>query len=182
MKTDYLQILPECYVDTNLVQVIMQIKGVNHQNSCGQVTNVLQQQFKDRFAVGIIDNDKRQSDYSKESIVIARSKELTLCKHKDSHHYLVKINNIMERFIINCAKEQGVDLNQYDIPSDLEGLKKITKTKDSLNNPKLQIAFKAISHSNEMVLLKEVLEYLNSNRYDSKEAEIKTIFANHGYH
>lgn len=39
MKETYLHIVPECYVDTNLVQILMRIKGVNHQNSCGQVTN-----------------------------------------------------------------------------------------------------------------------------------------------
>lgn len=41
MKNSYLHIIPECYVDTNLVQILLQIKGVNHQYGCGQVTNVM---------------------------------------------------------------------------------------------------------------------------------------------
>lgn len=181
MKTDYLYILPECYIDTNLVQILLQIKGVNHQNSCGQVTNVLQQRFKNSFAIGVVDNDKKQSTYSKESIAIACSNELTLCKHPGSSHYLIKINNIMEKFIMNCADELNIDFQQYGIPSDLEGFKRITKQKDSLNNTQLKSVLKAITHSNEMALLKEVLEYLITNRYDSNDDDLKLIFANHGF-
>ena len=55
MKFDCSCIIPECYADTNLVQTLLQMKGANHQKSCGQVTNKLQSTFKDKFAVGIID-------------------------------------------------------------------------------------------------------------------------------
>lgn len=78
-------IIPECYADTNLVQTLLQTKGANHQKSCGQVTNELQKTFKDKFAVGIIDLDKRQSEYSENCVEIAHSNELSVCRHPDSH-------------------------------------------------------------------------------------------------
>ena len=181
MKNTYLHIVPECFVDTNLVQILMQIKGVNHQNSCGQVTNVLKNKFKDQFAIGIVDNDNLQSNYSNDCVEIAHSNEITLSKHPDNQHYLIKINHIMERFILNSAKDAGVDLKQYGIPNDLEGLKSITKSKDSLDNNDLRRAIKAVSGSNEMQLLTDVLNYLQSNKYNSKGEELIGIFKDHGF-
>lgn len=181
MKNTYLHIVPECFVDTNLVQILMRIKGVNHQNSCGQVTNVLKNKFKDKFAIGIVDNDNLQSNYSNACVEIAHSEEITLCKHPVNQHYLIKINHVMEHFILNSAKDANVDLKAYGIPDDLEELKNITKSKDCLDNPDLKRAFKAISKSNEMMLLTEVLEYLEARKYNSKDADLKSIFGSHGF-
>lgn len=180
MKNSYLHIIPECYVDTNLVQILLQIKGVNHQYGCGQVTNVMKKRFKDSFSIGIVDNDGLQSNYSNECVAIASSDEIILCKHPNSHHYLIKIKHIMERFILNCAEEQGIDLEANGIPSDLDGLKSITK-KDCLDNPNLKRALKAVSKSNEMMLLTEVLEYLEAQKYNSKDADLINIFSSHGF-
>ena len=181
MKDTYLHIVPECYVDTNLVQILMQIKGVNHQNSCGQVTNVLKNRFKDKFAIGIVDNDNMQSNYSNDCKEIARSGEIILCKHPDSQHYLIKINHIMEKFLLNSAKDANVDLKQFGIPDDLEGLKSITKSKDCLDNKDLRRAIKAVSESNVMKLLTEVLNYLQKNKYNSNSEELLAIFKSHGF-
>jgi len=41
MKFDCSCIIPECYADTNLVQTLLQMRGANHQKSCGQVTKEL---------------------------------------------------------------------------------------------------------------------------------------------
>lgn len=181
MKDTYLHIVPECFVDTNLVQILMQIKGVNHQNSCGQVTNVLQKKFKDKFAIGIVDDDNLQSNYSKACVEIAHSDEITLCKHPNNQHYLIKINHIMENFILNSAKDAKVDLKKYGIPDSLEGLKTITKSKDCLDNNDLRRAIKAVSGANEMQLLAEVLKYLQSKKYNSNSNELIELFKARGF-
>ena len=181
MKAAFLHIIPECFVDTNLVQMVMQIKGVNHQKGTGAVTRQMQTTFNDAFAIGIIDLDKEQSAYAKESEEIAHSDELTLCKHPDSSHYIIKVNNIMETFILHCAEDLGINLCDYGIPSDLEGLKQVTKSKDSLENPQLRLALKAVSGASEMRLLRNVLQYLNEKRYDSKDNELRDIFAQYGF-
>ena len=181
MKDSYLHIVPECYVDTNLVQILMQIKGVNHQNSCGQVTNVIKNRFKDKFAMGIVDNDNLQSNYSNACVEIAHSDDIILCKHPENQPYVIKINHVMERFILNSAKDANVDLKEFDIPDDLEGLKNITKSKNCLENNDLRRAIKAVSSSNEMQLLTEVLKYLQTNKYNSNSDELIDIFKAHGF-
>ena len=181
MKFDCSCIIPECYADTNLVQTLLQMRGANHQKSCGQVTNELQSKFKDQFAVGIIDLDKKQSDYSEESVEIARSTEITVCRHPKTHHYLIKINNVLESFIVNCAKEVGVDLSPLGLPFEVDALMKRTKKQEAKNDPELSNYFKKLTSSKEMSLLKDVLEYLYNSTYAVKDNELIQIFQNHGF-
>lgn len=181
MKFDYLCIIPECFADTNLVQTLLQMKGANHQKSCGQVTNELQSRFKDKFGVGIIDLDKKQSDYSMESVEIAHSDELSVCRHPNTHHYLIKIHNVLESFIINCAKEVGIDLSPLGLPFEVDALMKRTKKQNAKNDPELSNYFKKLVSSTEMSLLKDVLEYLYKNTYAVKDGGIIKIFQNHGF-
>ena len=181
MKFDCSCIIPECYADTNLVQTLLQMRGANHQKSCGQVTNELQSKFKDQFAVGIIDLDKKQSDYSEKSVEIAHSAEVTVCRHPNTHHYLIKINNVLESFIVNCAKEIGVDLSPLGLPFEVDALMKRTKKQEAKNDPELSNYFKKLVSSTEMSLLKEVLEYLYKCTYAVKDDELIQIFQNHGF-
>lgn len=181
MTFNYSCIIPECYADTNLVQTLLHIKGANHQKSCSQVTRELQTKYKDKFAIGIIDLDKQQSDYARECITIAFSNELSVCRHPNSHHYLIKFNNVLESFIINCAKEVKVDLSPLGLPLEVDALMKRTKKQDAKNDVELTNYFKKISSSTEMVLLREVLDYLFTNTYNAKEQEIILLFRNHGF-
>ena len=55
MRLDHPNILPECYVDTNLIEYLMH-GTVSHQQGCNQVVGTLKRRFSDRFAVGVIAN------------------------------------------------------------------------------------------------------------------------------
>ena len=46
-----LYIIPECYVDTNLISTLINA-AVNHQKCCTKVTETLNKTFSDNFAVG----------------------------------------------------------------------------------------------------------------------------------
>ena len=51
------QIIPECWADTLLTE-ILGFENVNHQGGIGKVLKIFDKNFKNRSAVGIIDNDK----------------------------------------------------------------------------------------------------------------------------
>ena len=70
-RTDF--IIPECYVDTNLVETLVCSGGCNHQKGCNQVAKVMKEKFANRFAVGMIDADKRRPGYLNEFRKIATS-------------------------------------------------------------------------------------------------------------
>ena len=65
-----LDIIPECYIDTNLIETILNTKGcytegVNHQKGCNTVVKTMNdpKKLKNEFALGIVDADKRQPSY-----------------------------------------------------------------------------------------------------------------------
>ena len=176
MAQKYTNIIPECYVDTNLIQTILRIKGVNHQSTCSQVAKLMKDKFTDDFAVGIIDSDKKQPSYAKQSEIIAQTAELILCKYPNKHHYFIKINNVMETFILNCANQLSLDLKNEGFPNTTKGLMSITKHKDSLDNKELTNLFKKLRDSKEMTILRETIEYLLQNKYSAKDDDLKKIF------
>ncbi len=57
MKRKILNVMPECYVDTNLIEYLLD-GVVNHQHCCSKVVGQLNNTFADKFAIGIIDKDK----------------------------------------------------------------------------------------------------------------------------
>ncbi len=75
-----LDIIPECYIDTNLIETILNTKGcytegVNHQKGCNTVVKTMNdpKKLKNEFALGIVDADKQQPSYVEACAVIART-------------------------------------------------------------------------------------------------------------
>ena len=104
-----LYIIPECYVDTNLISTLVNA-AVNHQKCCTKVTETINKKYTDNFAVGIIDKDKVEPKYVNEFQLIAKRGHLQLLRHKTRPHYLITINPAVEMFIIESAAEIGLDL------------------------------------------------------------------------
>lgn len=102
-STKFFHIMPECFVDTNLIEFLLNA-GVNHQHCCSQVVNQLRTKFENRFAIGIIDKDKVELGYIKDCDKIAETQHLTLMKHKNKCQYLITIKPAIDRFILDCAK------------------------------------------------------------------------------
>ena len=91
MKRKILNVMPECYVDTNLIEYLLD-GVVNHQHCCSKVVGQLNNTFADKFAIGIIDKDKVELGYIQDCDEIAKTEHLTLLKHKSRHQYLITIS------------------------------------------------------------------------------------------
>lgn len=170
-------ILPECYVDTNVVQTLLKQKGANHQKSCSMVLKIIREKFTDQFAVGIIDSDKKEpkslNDYTE---LIASNEELTLLKNPKADHYILQVNHVMENFLLVCANEVGYDMSIIGIENSLKGLKTVTKKRDSQENPLITKLVKSLQDSMNMDIMKNVLNYLINHPYDADKAELKKMF------
>ncbi len=60
-------ILPECYMDTNLIETLVPPqRGYNHQRGYPAVAKQMKEKFSDDFALGIMDNGKRHVSYLQE--------------------------------------------------------------------------------------------------------------------
>ena len=90
MKPKLLYVMPECFVDTNLIEYLLD-SSVNHQHCCSKVVGTMKEKFADEFAIGIIDRDKVEMGYLKECDMLAQKGHLTIYKHKTLPHYLITI-------------------------------------------------------------------------------------------
>ena len=124
--------VPECYFDTLLVKTILNIKTINHQKCCTKVAITVKR--IDDFAVGIIDKDKKQIDYLQEFNQEIVQENQVLWKHKTKNHYFIQLAPAAEEWILNAAKETGLDLNKIGLPNDLRGIMQFTKHESANEN------------------------------------------------
>ena len=170
-----LYIIPECYVDTNLISTLVNA-AVNHQKCCTKVTETLNKRFSDNFAVGIIDRDKVEPKYVNEFQLVAEHGHLQLLRHKTRPHYLLTISPAVEMLIIDSAAEIGLDLKEYGLSSDLNQLKKLTKKVSSNTDKTFTRLFKNLGASSDFSVMTKTLNYLIDNKFKSKEDELGKIF------
>lgn len=173
----YNEIMPECFIDTTLVTSLLDAK-VSHKHSCNEVAKEMERgKFKDSFAVGIIDNDKRKISYIEGFEEIGRTDNLTFLKHKIKHQYIIKVgkeHQAMETFIKANVEAIGMTMEDFDLPSDLTGL--MEQTKDSVStqrDPRILRLCKALRQSPEVAKLQDVLSYLASSKYNVDIEELK---------
>lgn len=165
-------VITECFIDTNLIEFLLNAK-VNHQHCCNNVVKTLNNKFKDEFAIGIIDNDKRAVAYIKDCEKIRETKRLKFFKHRERNQYLITISPAADRFILNIAKEQGVDISNFELSINFKDFLKETKTETSNKDQRFKKLFKEIKNHKEISLLQKVLTYLCKNKYQSDVEEIK---------
>lgn len=169
-------IIPECYVDTNLISILLNA-DVNHQKGCNNVTQVMKKDFAERFAVGIIDKDKKKPGYLDEFVSLSLNNHIELLKHKTRHHYLITIHPAIDQFILDCAKEVGVRMQDYGYPCKLKEFTDCTKKITSNKDEGFKRLFKALWNSMEMKSLRCTLQYLSDQKFNVDQKELLNIFA-----
>lgn len=129
-----LSIIPECYVDTKVAEILGEsLKKYNHQHGCGDVANELRN--NDRIALGIIDEDKNKgpaAKYFSEFEIIKEENNLILKRHKQKKQFLILICPEIEEWLLNDANKVNINPNsdEYKLPDELKGFKNISKIKD----------------------------------------------------
>lgn len=103
-------ILPECYADTVLVEMLGFTKPT-HKLGIGAVKNSLVKDFKKGFAVGIIDNDKKKpNDFNEFKLVEEKEGVKKFIRGK---HTILVICPAFEDWIYRNAEDKGVDPVNY---------------------------------------------------------------------
>ena len=166
MRIDHINVIPECYVDTNLIQYLIQ-GTVNHQHGCNNVVGKIKNSFHDRFAIGIIDNDKDQVGYLKDCLKIAQTTHLQFFKHKTLPHYLITVDPATDQFILECANNLGVNPENFNLPSELQAFTKRTKKTSSNNDPDIRNLIRSIGDHAEIKALRQSLQYLIQKQYSA---------------
>ncbi|MDE5975471.1 MAG: hypothetical protein K2M10_00375 [Muribaculaceae bacterium] len=169
-------IIPECYIDTNLVETLACPGGCNHQKGCNQVAKVMKEKFADRFAVGIIDADKRRPAYLSEFNEIASSEHIKLLRHKSRLHFIILVHPAADGFILASAAAADVDLSDYGLPSTLKEFTAETKNVLSNKDTRFKQLFKTMCRVGEFKLLSKILHCFMSKLYKVSDNELASIF------
>lgn len=173
-RADY--IIPECYIDTNLLETLICTAGCNHQKGCNQVAKVMREKFADRFAVGIIDADKRKPSYLNEFNEIAASQHLKLFRHNVRSHFIILIQPAMDSFILSCAKAGDVNLALYNLSPTLNEFTSQTKNVMSNKDKRFKQLFLAMENVDEIRLLKSIISYLINAKYEASSSQLRSYF------
>lgn len=173
-RADY--IIPECYIDTNLVETLVCHGGCNHQKGCNQVARIMQDKFGERFAVGIIDADKRTPGYLKEFREIASSAHIKLLRHNVRPHFFIVVSPAADGFILACAGESKVNMADFGLPSALKEFTAETKNVMSSRDPRFKGLFRELAAQGEIRLMKSVITYLVRKTYQAADYELSALF------
>lgn len=174
-------ILPECFIDTKLVTMLVPpLRGqYNHQKSNGTVGAKMQKHFSDDFAVGIIDDDKELVAYATECFLVYDCNNgLTLHKHPVLPHYFI-IHPPIERWIIELVAVAGLVMRDFALPDRVEQLKDKTKTaksdRDDPNADKFRRLFIELRRAQPLpvAVMTYWLTYLKANPYTADVAELQ---------
>lgn len=177
-----LNILTECYIDTNLLEALVPPdRGYNHQKGCNTVANVMKKQLNDRAAITLIDNDKREVNYIQEFERIANTTSLSLFKHRNKPHFIIRIDPAIDSFILKSAYDMDVDMASFGLPDSLNEFTKVTKQKASKSDPKFKPLFNKIKSAEEVKVLTKWVKYLKENIYNA-DCDILRNMEYHGNH
>lgn len=159
-------VVPECYVDTNFIQYLLGAK-VNHQHGCGRVTGVMSQKFSNYWAIGIIDDDKKSMSYLKDCTPLGNCGHLSFLRHKQRCHWMITVHPAIDGFILDCASDLNVKLEDFGLPSKLKDFTSETKQVSSSTDPRFKNLFRAIDTHPEIVKLRNVLHYILDNSFNA---------------
>lgn len=173
-----LYFIPECYVDTALVESVLKTDGVNHQKGCFTVSEVMEKKFVDSFAVGVVDYDKRRPAYLNGFVEIASSTHLVLVKHKAKPHYVFFVKPAMDGFVLSCVEELGIKMDIFGLPSDLKAFTRETKTTTTRNDKRFTALFHHLRDAREIRILSSVLNYLKDKKYAATEDDLRQLMLN----
>ena len=141
-----LNIVPECYVDTRLAEILTQSsKKFNHQKGHGNVANKMLFDLQNEFALGIIDNDSikvRKAKYFSNFVSIKNENNLILEKHPYQKHYLIIIDPVIEKWLLNNAN--AVNVAPKNLGVQLQDLINFTKQKNIYENNDFTVFIKEL--------------------------------------
>lgn len=176
-------IVPECYIDTMLVQTLVppqKNSTYNHQHGCFEVSNEMElYSLKDKFAFGIIDNDKKKAKYLSKCIEIDNIEDgLKLYKHKEFHQYYIEVNPAMEIWILKVCEQEEIDIvADFGLPDNLKELKRITKAQTSVKDKRFMDLFLKFKMSGNLSVLKLKgwIKLLKEKNYQVDINELKNV-------
>ena len=91
------------------------------------VFQAFNQNFNDRLAVGVVDNDKKAPSEKNSFVPIYNHGCISLLRKPESRHFLIVLSPAIEGFLMEAASQAELDLAKYKMET-LKKMKIITKS------------------------------------------------------
>lgn len=130
-------IIPECYLDTFLIDVLGFGKQ-NHQKGITKVVSTLKNKYADLLGVGFIDSGIFNPELNTEFELIKEEDYLVLYKHKSLQNYLIDVMPGLEQWLLQIIDSEGLNLADFSLPANLKEFKKIVKDEDVHKNENIK--------------------------------------------
>lgn len=85
------------------------------------------------------------------------------------------IDPAVDRFILKCAKEEKVEMKQFDLSDELRSFTAQTKQVSSKEDTNFKKLFHEIKSAEEITILRNTIKYLKEKQYSSNSAEMKAL-------
>ena len=126
-------VIPECHADTLLIR-LMGFDRPTHEDSIGAVANAMKDGYKNRVAVGVIDDDKGNIPKYFDDFEIEKRTDNFIFKYlPEGKRYLVITTPAFESCIFNIAEQLRVNPANYGFKS-LKQFKNATKDENVHKN------------------------------------------------
>ena len=89
------------------------------------------------------------------------------------------IDPAVDRFILKCAKEEKVEMKQFDLSDELRSFTAQTKQVSSKEDTNFKKLFHEIKSAEEITILRNAIKYLIGKQYSSKSTEMKALIDGH---
>lgn len=170
--------MPECYADTLMIETFVPpFKRYNHKHSCSQVENeMVRGKLKDKFAVGIIDKDKKTIKYLSEFEEKDKVEgSLILWRHKsiEKHHFIIQIQPALEKWITNICEAERIELK--GLPVTFDRLKKYTKKQSDFENNSLKDLFAKMNERNENISIRKLKTWIKLLKEKNYSVDINEL-------
>ncbi len=165
--------LPECYLDTLLVEVLLNKPfSVNHKKGNSSIaTEMKHGALKDSFAVGVIDEDRVKLKELDTFVEVERlsKKGLKIYYHPKKKHFFIQICPVIEKWILKECDKASIDIasEEYKLPNTLKGLKAM-KGLAQRSDERFERLFRYMQSNkscHQLIELKRWLLFLKENNY-----------------
>ena len=140
------QILPECYADTLLVEMLG-FERPNHKLGIGSALSTLDQKFKNRAAVAVIDNDKVKPKSFDQFQLTDEQHGIQIWTKPETRHAVLVVCPAFEDWVFENAEQVGVVPEKYGFRSR-KFFRETCKRQDVAGNPNVKQFLNTLKQKN----------------------------------
>ncbi|TAE85675.1 MAG: hypothetical protein EAY81_06270 [Bacteroidetes bacterium] len=153
------RLIPECYLDTALIEVLGYPSPSHQQNNSNVLKALDAKGYNNTVGIGVIDRDKTQpKKLETEYSLVKKVGDISIYRKDDSKRFVIVHPNI-EKWILEVGEKADVSPEDYGVPSDLKALKSISKSAKIQSNPNVRNYINALKMRDTAIKkLKELIE------------------------